>query len=67
MAPKAAGERGSSHPRSERGSNNRIRGDVTEVWLSRYERLFERYTRLIETYEQRERETTLGQNLKFTE
>ena len=41
--------------------------DVTEVWLPRYERLFERYTRLIETYEQRERETTLGENLKFTE
>jgi hypothetical protein len=41
--------------------------DVTEVWLPRYERLFERYTRLIETYEQRDRDTTLGENLKFTE
>ena len=41
--------------------------DLTEVWLSRYERLFESYTRLIETYEQRDRETTLGANLKFSE
>ena len=41
--------------------------DVTDEWKSRYERLIERYGRLIETYEQREREAKLSENLKFRE
>jgi hypothetical protein len=40
--------------------------DVTDQWILRYERLFERYTRLIETYEQRDRETKLSDSIKFT-
>ena len=39
--------------------------DVTDEWILRYERLVERYGRLIETYEQRDRETKLSENLKF--
>jgi hypothetical protein len=40
--------------------------DVTDEWISRYERLLERYTRLIETHEQRDREKKLSEALKFT-
>ena len=39
--------------------------DVTDEWISRYERLLERYTRLIETHEQRAREDKLSDALKF--
>ena len=41
--------------------------DVTDQWILIYERLVERYTRLIETYEQRDRETKLSDTIKFTE
>ena len=40
--------------------------DVTDEWILRYERLLERYTRLIEIHEQRERETKLSETLRFT-
>jgi hypothetical protein len=41
--------------------------DVTGQWISRYEPLIDRYGRLIEKYEQRDRETKLSENLKFKE
>ena len=40
--------------------------DVTDGWIARYQRLLERYARLIETYEQRGREAKLSETLKFT-
>lgn len=41
--------------------------DVTDQWISRYEQLVERYGRLIDTYEQRDREAELTENLRFNE
>ena len=41
--------------------------DVTDQWITRYEQLLERYAGLIETYEQRERETELTESVRFKE
>jgi hypothetical protein len=41
--------------------------DLTDQWIARYEQLLGRYARLIETYEQRDRETELTESLRFEE
>ena len=41
--------------------------DVTAEWIVRYERLIGRYGRLIERYEQQEREEALKDTVKFRE